>query len=85
MEDDETVDSSWKVVKESFVSASCPKKYHHNDWISAEKLSKISVRKEKKPAVTSNRTRAERSKAQKNNQRLRRTPKRASEQIKENT
>ena len=45
MEDDETVDSSWKVVNESFVSA-CkevlgPKKYHHNDWICAETLSKL--------------------------------------------
>ena len=42
-----------------------PKKYHHNDWICAETLSKISVRKEKKAAVNSSRTRAERCKAQK--------------------
>ena len=67
MEDDKTVDSSWKVVKESFVAA-CkavlgPKKYHHKDWISAETLGKIRVRKEKKAAVNSSRTRAERSKA----------------------
>ena len=61
MDDDETVDSYWKVVKEVLGT----KKYHHNDWISAETLSKISVRKEKKAAVTSSRTRAERSKAQK--------------------
>ena len=52
MEDDETVDNTWKVVKESFVSP-CKeglglKKYHHKDWISAELLSKISVRMEKK-------------------------------------
>ena len=67
MEDDETVDSSWKVVKESFVTG-CkevlgPKKYHHKDWISAETLSKIRARKKKKAAVNSSRTRAERSKA----------------------
>ena len=69
MEEDETVDSSWKVVKESFVTA-CkevlgPKKYHHKDWISAETLNKIRARKVKKAAVNSSRTRAERSKAQK--------------------
>lgn len=69
MDDDGTVDSSWKVVKESYVTA-CKevlgsKKYHHKDWISAETLSKIRVRKEKKAAVNSSRTRAERSKAQK--------------------
>ena len=67
MEDDETVDSSWKVVKESFVTA-CkevlgPKKYHHKDWISAGTLSKFRARKEKKAVVNSSRTRAERSKA----------------------
>ena len=69
MEEDETVDSSWKVVKESFVTA-CkevlgPKKYHHKDWISAETLNKIRARKVKKATVNSSRTRAERSKAQK--------------------
>ena len=67
MEDDKTVDSSCKVVKESFVTA-CkavlgPKKYHYKDWISAETLDKIRVRKEKNAAVNSSRTRAERSKA----------------------
>ena len=67
MEDDETVDSAWKVGKESFVTA-CkevlgPKKYHDKDWISAEKLSKIRARKKKKAAINSSRTRAERSKA----------------------
>ena len=40
-----------------------PKKYHDKDWISAETLSKIRARKEKKAAVNSSRTRAERSKA----------------------
>ena len=40
-----------------------PKKYHHKDWISAETLGKFRVRKEKKAAVNSSRTRAERSKA----------------------
>ena len=67
MEDDETVDSSWNVVKESFVTASKEvlgsKKYHHKDWISAETLSKIRARKKKKAAVNSSRTRSERSKA----------------------
>lgn len=42
-----------------------PKKYYHKDWISAETLSKIRVRREKKAAVNSSRTTAERSKAQK--------------------
>ena len=61
MEDDATVDSSWKVVKESFVTA-CkevlgPKKYHHKDWISAETLSKIRARKKKKTGANSSRTR----------------------------
>ena len=56
-----------KVVKASFETA-CkevlgPKKYHHKDWISAETLSKIREQKEKKAAVNSSRTRAERSKA----------------------
>ena len=64
---DETVDSSWNVVKESFVTASKEvlgfKKYHHKDWISAETLSKIRARKKKKAAVNSSRTRSERSKA----------------------
>ena len=67
MEEDETVGSSWKAVKESFVTACkevlSPKKYHHKDWISAETLSKIRTRKEKKAAVDSRRTRAERSRA----------------------
>ena len=86
MEEDETVGSSWKVVKESFVAA-CkevlgPKKYHHKDWISAETLSKIRTRKEKKAAVNSSRTRAERSRALKNTQRLTRAPRGASKQIK---
>ena len=81
MKHDETVNSSWKVEKESFVTA-CkevlgPKKYHHKDWISAETLSKIRVRKEKKAAVNSSRTRAERSKALKNTQMLTRTSRRA--------
>lgn len=58
------------VVKESFVSA-CkegigPEKYHHKDWISAETLSKIRVRMEKKAAVNYCGTRAEKSKARKN-------------------
>ena len=55
MEDDWTVDSTWKMVKESFVSAwkevLRPKKYHQKDWISAETLSKILVRKDKNEAV----------------------------------
>ena len=41
-----------------------PKKCHHKDWISAETLSKIRVREEKKAAVHSSRTRAEKFKAQ---------------------
>ena len=69
MDDDGTVDSSWKVVKESYVTACkellSPKKYYHKDWISAETPSKIRVRREKKAAVNSSRTTAERSKAQK--------------------
>ena len=53
------------MVKESFVTA-CkevlgPKKYHHNDCISAETLSKIRLRKLKKAAANSSKTRAERS------------------------
>jgi len=69
MDNDGTVDSSWKVVKESYVTVCnellSPKKYHHKDWISAETLSKVRVRREKKAAVNSSRTTAERSKAQK--------------------
>ena len=45
---------------------SAPRNTTTSDWISAETLSKIRVRKEKeKAAVTSSRTRTERSKAQK--------------------
>lgn len=58
------------VVKESFVSA-CkegigPEKYHHKDWISAETLSKIRMRMEKKAAVNYCGIRVEKSKARKN-------------------
>ena len=71
MEDNETVDSSLKVVKESFVTAYKeelgPKKYHHKDYISVETLRKIRVRKVKKATVNSSRTRAERSKNNNNN------------------
>lgn len=70
MEDDETVDSTYMVVKESFVSV-CkqgigPKKYHHKDCISAETFSKLRVRMEKKAAVNYCGIRAEKSKARKN-------------------
>lgn len=49
------VDSASKRVKEFFVST-CkevlgPKKHHHKDWISAETLSKIKERKEKKLSI----------------------------------
>ena len=68
MEDEETVDSTWKRVKESY-NLTCkevlgPKKHHHKGWISEETLSTIEETKEKKAAVNSSRTRAEKSNAQ---------------------
>ena len=75
MEDDETVDSTWKVVK----------KYHHKDWISTETRRKIRMGMEKKAALNSFGTRAEKSKARKNTVLLKRIPRRASEQIRGNT
>nr|KAG5707089.1 hypothetical protein BaRGS_011800 [Batillaria attramentaria] len=63
-----TLESKWKGIQEA-VTETCqevlgPKKHQHKEWISADSLSKIKKRKEKKMAVNNSRTRAEKAKAQ---------------------
>nr|KAG5707099.1 hypothetical protein BaRGS_011810 [Batillaria attramentaria] len=63
-----TLESKWEGIKEA-VTETCqevlgPKKHQHKEWISADSLSKIKKRKEKKMAVNNSRTRAEKAKAQ---------------------
>nr|KAG5707082.1 hypothetical protein BaRGS_011793 [Batillaria attramentaria] len=63
-----TLESKWKGIQEA-VTETCqevlgPKKHQHKEWISADSLSKIKMRKEKKMAVNNSRTRAEKAKAQ---------------------
>ncbi|MGL5901241.1 MAG: reverse transcriptase domain-containing protein [Cetobacterium sp.] len=62
------LESKWEGIKEAVIEI-CqevlgPKKHQHKEWISADSLSKIKKRKEKKMAISNSRTRAEKAKAQ---------------------
>lgn len=66
--EEDTIDAKWKTIKEA-VTSSCqevlgPRKYNHKEWISAETMKKVQERKDKKAAVNSSRTRAEKAKMQ---------------------
>ena len=66
LEDDrDPVESQWEKIKET-VTSTCqevlgPKKHQHKEWISTVTLRKIQERKEKKAAVNTSRTRAEKA------------------------
>ncbi|VDP40477.1 unnamed protein product [Schistosoma margrebowiei] len=63
-----TVESNWKWIKETITSTchevSGHKKHHQKEWITVDKLDKIQERRNKKAAINTNRTRAEKAKAQ---------------------
>ncbi|VDO99525.1 unnamed protein product [Schistosoma margrebowiei] len=63
-----TVESNWKGIKETITSA-CHEvlshnKHHHKEWITVDTLDKIQERRNKKAAINTSRTRAEKAKAQ---------------------
>ncbi|VDO59540.1 unnamed protein product [Schistosoma margrebowiei] len=63
-----TVESIWKKIKES-ITSTCHeilghKKHHHKEWITVDTLDKIQERRNKKAAINTSRTRAEKAKAQ---------------------
>ncbi|VDP06744.1 unnamed protein product, partial [Schistosoma curassoni] len=62
------MESNWKAVKEAITStcrqALDHRKHHHKEWITVDTLDKIQERRNKKAAVNTSRTRAEKAKAQ---------------------
>ncbi|VDO59903.1 unnamed protein product [Schistosoma margrebowiei] len=63
-----TVESNWKGIKEA-ITSTCHevlghKKHHHKEWITVDTLYKIQERRNKKAAINTSRTRAEKAKAQ---------------------
>ncbi|VDO94385.1 unnamed protein product [Schistosoma margrebowiei] len=63
-----TVESNWKGIKEA-ITSTCHevlghKKHHHKEWITVDTLDKIQERRNKKAAINTSRTRAEKAKAQ---------------------
>ncbi|CAI2734940.1 unnamed protein product [Schistosoma spindalis] len=63
-----TMESNWKEIKEA-ITSTChevlgQKKHHHKDWITVDTLDKIQERRNKKAAINTSRTRAEKVKAQ---------------------
>ena len=62
------IDTQWQQIKEMWTSTCSEvlgkKKYQQKDWISAETVNKVQVRKEKKGAVNNSRTRAAKAAAQ---------------------
>ncbi|VDO65291.1 unnamed protein product [Schistosoma margrebowiei] len=67
-EEGTTVESNWKGIKEA-VTSTCHevmghKKHHHKEWITVDTLDKIQERRNKKAAINTSRTRAEKAKAQ---------------------
>ncbi|VDO63155.1 unnamed protein product [Schistosoma margrebowiei] len=63
-----TVESNWKGIKEA-ITSTCHevlghKKHHHKEWITVDTLDKIEERRNKKAAINTSRTRAEKAKAQ---------------------
>ncbi|VDP30131.1 unnamed protein product [Schistosoma curassoni] len=63
-----TVESNWKGIKEVIASTRhevlSHKKHHHKEWITVDTLDKIEERRNKKAAINTSRTRAEKAKAQ---------------------
>ncbi|VDO88339.1 unnamed protein product [Schistosoma margrebowiei] len=67
-EEGSTVASNWKGIKEA-ITSTCHevlghKKHHHKEWITVDTLDKIQERRNKKAAINTSRTRAEKFKAQ---------------------
>ncbi|VDO99705.1 unnamed protein product [Schistosoma curassoni] len=63
-----TVESNWNGIKEA-ITSTCHevlrhKKHHHKEWITVDTLDKIQERRDKKAAINTSRTKAERAKAQ---------------------
>ncbi|VDP46489.1 unnamed protein product [Schistosoma margrebowiei] len=63
-----TMKSNWKGIKEA-ITSTCHevlghKKHHHKEWITVDTLDKIQERRNKKAAINTSRTRAEKAKAQ---------------------
>ncbi|KAK2159897.1 hypothetical protein NP493_1681g00012 [Ridgeia piscesae] len=62
------IDTQWQQIKEMWTSTCSEvlgkKKYQQKDWISADTLNKVQVRKEKKGAINNSRTRAAKATAQ---------------------
>ncbi|VDP57477.1 unnamed protein product [Schistosoma margrebowiei] len=63
-----TMESNWKGIKEAIISTCHEvlghKKHHHKEWITVDTLDNIQERKNKKAAINTSRTRAEKAKAQ---------------------
>ncbi|VDP38474.1 unnamed protein product [Schistosoma margrebowiei] len=62
-----TMESNWKVIKEA-ITSTCHevlshKKHHHKEWVTVDTLDKIQERRNKKAAINTSRTRAEKAKA----------------------
>ena len=62
------IDTQWQQIKEMWTSTCSEvlgkKKYQQKDWISADTLNEVQVRKEKKGAINNSRTRAAKATAQ---------------------
>ncbi|CAI2732551.1 unnamed protein product [Schistosoma spindalis] len=63
-----TMESNWKEIKEA-ITSTChevlgQKKHHHKEWITVDTLDKIQERRNRKAAINTSRTRAEKVKAQ---------------------
>ncbi|VDP35133.1 unnamed protein product [Schistosoma margrebowiei] len=63
-----TMASNWKGIKEA-ITSTCHEvlgheKHHHKEWITVDTLDKIQERRNKKAAINTGRTRAEKVKAQ---------------------
>ncbi|CAH8650638.1 unnamed protein product [Schistosoma curassoni] len=63
-----TMESNWKGIEEAITSTShevlVHKKHHHKEWVTVDTLDMIQKRRNKKAAISTSRTRAEKAKAQ---------------------
>ncbi|VDP54796.1 unnamed protein product [Schistosoma margrebowiei] len=62
-----TMENNWKGIKEA-ITSTCHevlghRKHHHKEWITVDTLDKIQERRNKKAAINTSRTRAEKAKA----------------------
>ncbi|VDO49369.1 unnamed protein product [Schistosoma margrebowiei] len=62
------MESNWKGIKEA-ITSTCHeilghKNHHHNEWITVDTLDKIQEKRDKKAAISTRRTKAEKNKAQ---------------------